>query len=280
MDSAMRARVQLESTIRNAVLHGRFVLHYQPIFEIKNRTLLGFEALIRLPAEDGTLIAPMTFIPVAEDLHLIDKIGTWVLREACRSAACWPEHLTVAVNVSAAQFRAGGVCATIAAALQEAKLGARRLELEITESLLLDDGDAIMKELRMIKALGVAIVMDDFGSGYSSLSYLWRFPFDKIKIDQSFMTGLGRSGRDAETVIKTIIALGRELRMHVTVEGVETAKQLNFIDEANADQAQGFYLGRPIPESEIAASILADFKRTSSQAASPPEGEGKLWMVK
>jgi EAL domain-containing protein (putative c-di-GMP-specific phosphodiesterase class I) len=202
-----------------------------------------------------------------------------VLQEACRTATLWPENLTVAVNVSAAQFRAGGVCAMVAATLQEANLNANRLELEITESLLLDDSEAIMKELRMIKAIGVAVVMDDFGSGYSSLSYLWRFPFDKIKIDQSFMTGLALSGRDAETVIKTIIALGRELRMHVTVEGVETAEQLSFIDEANAEQAQGFYLGRPVPESEIAASILADFKRASSQGMSPLEGQAKLRIV-
>ncbi|MGO9327260.1 MAG: putative bifunctional diguanylate cyclase/phosphodiesterase [Steroidobacteraceae bacterium] len=279
MDWEMRARVELENTIQNAVLHNRFVLHYQPIFEVSTRRLLGFEALIRLPAADGALIPPMTFIPIAEELHLIDKIGTWVLREACRTAALWPEHLTVAVNVSVGQFRAGGVCAAVAAALQEANLDAHRLELEITESLLLEDSESIMKELRMIKALGVVVVMDDFGSGYSSLSYLWRFPFDKIKIDQSFMTGLGRSGRDAETVIKTIIALGRELRMHVTVEGVETAKQLSFVDEANAEQAQGFYLGRPVPESEIAASILADFKRASSQGTSPPEREAKLRIV-
>jgi diguanylate cyclase (GGDEF)-like protein len=280
MDAQMRSRVELENAIRNALLHDRFVLYYQPIFETKSRTLLGFEALIRLPVEDGTLIAPMTFIPVAEDLHLIDKVGAWVLRKACHAAVRWPEHLTVAVNVSAAQFRAGGVCAMIAAALQEADLAAHRLEVEITESLLLDDSETVMKELRIIKALGVAIVMDDFGSGYSSLSYLWRFPFDKIKIDQSFMTGLSRAGRDAETVVKTILALGRELRVHVTVEGVETAEQMSFVDEANAEQAQGFYLGRPVPESEIAANILVDFKNTSSDEASPPDGEAKLRIVK
>ncbi len=168
----------------------------------------------------------------------------------------------------------------VAAALQEANLEPHRLELEITESLLLDDSQSTMKELGMIKALGVAIVMDDFGSGYSSLSYLWRFPFDKIKIDQSFMTGLGRSGRDAETVIKTIIALGRELRMRVTVEGVETAQQLSFLGEANAEQAQGFYLGRPLPASELAAGILADFKRAASQGTSALERETKLRVLK
>ena len=168
----------------------------------------------------------------------------------------------------------------VAAALQEANLEPHRLELEITESLLLDDSESIMKELGMIKAIGVAIVMDDFGSGYSSLSYLWRFPFDKIKIDQSFMTGIGGAGRDAETVVKTIIALGRELRMRVTVEGVETAKQLSFLGEANADQAQGFYFGRPVPAAEIAASILADFKHARPEGRPAPEREAKLRVLK
>lgn len=276
MDVQLQARVEIERMIRDAVLHDRFVLHYQPIFELSNRRLLGFEALIRLQAEDGALIAPSVFIPVAEELHLIDKIGAWVLREACRTAATWPKPFTVAVNVSVAQFRAGGVCAMVAAALQEAGLEPHRLELEITESLLLNNNESNMKELEMIKAIGAAIVMDDFGSGYSSLSYLWRFPFDKIKIDQSFMTGLNDSGRDAKTVIKTIIALGRELRMHVTVEGVETAKQLSFLDEANAEQAQGFYFGRPVPAAEVAASILADFKNASLQGISAPKDEAKL----
>jgi diguanylate cyclase (GGDEF)-like protein len=279
MDAELQARVALEAMIRDAVVNDRFVLHYQPIFGISSRRLQGFEALIRLPGEDGTLIAPMTFIPISEELHLIDKIGAWVLREACRTAATWPKHLTIAVNVSVAQFKAGGVCAMVAAALQEANLEPQRLELEITESLLLDDSEAIMKELGMIKAIGVAIVMDDFGSGYSSLSYLWRFPFDKIKIDQSFMPGIGRSGRDAETVVKTIIALGRELRMRVTVEGVETAKQLSFLVEANADQAQGFYVGRPLPASEIAASILADFTNAASEGRPALEREAKLRVL-
>jgi len=280
MDSELQAHISLEAIVRDAVVHNNFVLHYQPIFEISTRRLLGFESLIRLPAADGALIPPLTFIPVAEELHLIDKIGAWVLGEACRTAVTWPKHLKVAVNVSVAQFRAGGVCAMVAAALQETSLEPYRLELEITESLLLDDTEAIMKELRMIKAIGVAIVMDDFGSGYSSLSYLWRFPFDKIKIDQSFMAGLGRSRRDAETIIKTIIALGRELHMHVTVEGVETDKQLSFLTDADAEQAQGFYFGRPVPASELAASILADFNRASSQGASASERQAKLQVVK
>lgn len=187
--------------------------------------LIGFEVLIRLPAEDGTLIPPLVFIPVAEDIRLIDKIGAWVLREACRTAATWPPHLTVAVNLSSVQFKAGNVSDVVAAAIKEAGLEPHRLELEITENLLLGDSESIMAQLRNLREMGVAVVMDDFGTGNLSLGYLWRFPFDKIKIDRSFMLGLDSSGRDAETVVKTIIALGRELHMHVTVEGIETANQ-------------------------------------------------------
>ncbi len=187
MDIELQARFKLERMIRDAVLHDRFELHYQPFFEISERRLVGFEALIRLPTEDGTLIPPLEFIPVAEDLRLIDRIGAWVLREACRTAATWPENLTIAVNLSPSQFSAGSVSDIVAAALKEAGLAAHRLELEITETLLLDSSEAIIAELQTLKAMGVAIVMDDFGTGYSSLSYLWRFPFDKIKIDRSFM---------------------------------------------------------------------------------------------
>ncbi len=261
MDASLQTRIALEKTLRDAVLHERFILHYQPLFEISGQHLIGFEALIRLPAEDGTLIPPLTFIPVAEDMRLIGKIGAWVLREACQAATTWPEPLTVAVNLSPAQFEAGSVSTIVASALKETGLAPHRLELEITETLLLGNSEAIMTELRALKAIGVAIVMDDFGTGYSSLSYLWRFPFDKIKIDRSFMQGFDASGRDAETVVKTIIALGRELDMRVTVEGVETAKQAAFLDGADADQVQGFFFGRPIPTSEISAVILKNLQK-------------------
>jgi diguanylate cyclase (GGDEF)-like protein len=279
MDATLQERIQLEKTIRYAVGHDGFELHYQPILEITNRRLIGFEALIRMRSEDGSLIAPMTFIPIAEEMRLIGKIGAWVLREACRTAATWPEHLTVAVNISVAQFEAGGVSETVSASLREAGLEASRLELEITESLLLGDKEATLAELRTLKAMGVGIVMDDFGTGYSSLSYLWRFPFNKIKIDQSFMLGLDHSGQDAETIVKTIIALGRELNMRVTVEGVETAKQVGFLDEVKGDQAQGFFFGRPIASSEVAAVILSDFQRSKERPTQPAEGGKKLRAV-
>jgi diguanylate cyclase (GGDEF)-like protein/PAS domain S-box-containing protein len=272
MDSELNTRFKLEKIIRDAVLHERFELHYQPLFEISDRRLIGFEALVRLPGEDGKIIPPLEFIPVAEELRLIDEIGAWVLREACRTAATWPENLTVAVNLSPAQFLAGHVSDIVAAALKETGLDARRLELEVTETLLLGNSEAILLELQTLKAMGVSIVMDDFGTGYSSLSYLWRFPFDKIKIDRSFMQAFDGCGRDARTVVRTIIALGRELHMRVTVEGVETVTQAAFLDEVDGDQAQGFFFGRPVPASEVGAKILADFQKRHP--------DGKLRLVK
>jgi EAL domain-containing protein (putative c-di-GMP-specific phosphodiesterase class I) len=215
----------------------------------------------------------LVFIPVAEDMRLIDKIGEWVLREACRTAATWPENLTVAVNLSPAQFLASSVSTIVAAALAETGLAASRLELEITESLMLANTEAIMAELRTLKAMGVAIVMDDFGTGYSSLSYLWRFPFDKIKIDRAFMQGFEGADRHAETVVKTIIALGRELQMRVTIEGVETAEQVAFLEQADGDQAQGFYFGRPVPAAEVGGKILANFQQ---QRARTFQGDAQL----
>jgi len=155
-------------------------------------------------------------------------------------------------------------------------LAPHRLELEITESLLLDNTEAILAELQALKAMGVAIVMDDFGTGYSSLGYLWRFPFDKIKIDRSFMQGFDGSRHDAEAVVKTIIKLGRELDMRVTVEGVETARQAAFLTKAGGDLAQGFYFGRPVPEADVAACILADFQHHKGV----PDGEANLRLVK
>jgi EAL domain-containing protein (putative c-di-GMP-specific phosphodiesterase class I) len=265
------------AAIRDAVLHDHFELHYQPLFEMSGRRLIGFEALIRLSAEDGIAIPPLAFIPVAEDLRLIEKIGAWVLREACRTASTWPEHVTVAVNLSPAQFLAGSVSDIVAAALKETGLAAHRLELEITETLLLDNSETIMPELHTLKAIGVAIVMDDFGTGYSSLGYLWRFPFDKIKIDRSFMQGFDGSDRYAEAVVKTIIALGRELHMRVTVEGVETAEQAAFLDKFDGAQAQGFFFGRPALASEVAATILSDFQQ---QRARTLDAEPNLRLVK
>ncbi len=262
MDEALLARHVLEKLIREAVANDGFILHYQPVFEIGRNRLIGYEALVRLPAQDGTLIPPDKFIPVAEDMHLIDKLGAWVLREACRTATTWPEELTVAVNLSPSQFESGTIVAVVTAALKETGLDANRLELEIVETLLLGNNERTMQQLLELKALGASIVMDDFGTGYSSLSYLWKFPFDKIKIDRGFMLNFEESGRDVKTVVKSIIALGRELNMRVTVEGVETSNQVDFLYDADADQVQGFYFGRPVPAAEVSADILDNFRKT------------------
>jgi len=278
LDAELMMRNELERTVRDAVLHNRFELHYQPIFAIATQRLIGFEALVRLRKEDGTLIGPLTFIPIAEDMRLIDKIGAWVLREACGTAAKWPSHLTVAVNLSPAQFAAGSVRGIVAAALEDAHLEPHRLELEITETLLLGDTESVMAELLALKAIGVAIVMDGFGKGCSSLSYLWRIPFNKIKIDQGFMKAFEHSERDAETVVKTIIEVGRVLNIQITVEGVETANQAAFLDEADGGHVQGFLFGRPMPAVEIASVIRGDFHH--AQANSPGESESRLRLVK
>lgn len=276
MDEALQTRLNLEKIIRSAVANNRFELNYQPIFEMKTKRLVGFEALVRLPAPDGTMIPPATFIPVAEELRLINKIGQWVLLESCRTAVTWPSPLTVAVNLSSSQFESGKINEIVAAALKESGLEENRLELEITESLLLGSNERNMAQLAQLKALGIAIVMDDFGTGYSSLRYLWQFPFDKIKIDRSFMESFETSGRDVGTVVESIIALGRELHMRVTVEGVETLNQVDFLNSADVDQVQGFYFGRPMPASEIAANIFADFRKTRPTTRVPGKPNFKL----
>jgi diguanylate cyclase (GGDEF)-like protein len=267
MDEAMQRRIALERIVRNAVDCSGFQVYYQPVFEMNGTKLVGFEALARLPDADGTLIPPETFIPVAEELRLIDRIGDWILRQACATAASWPAHLTVAVNLSPSQFEYGDIHRSVAEALDESGLEPVRLELEITETLLLRSDAAVVDKLNRLKELGVSIVMDDFGTGYSSLSYLWKFPFDKIKIDRSFMQNFDGSGHHVETVVKSIIALGREMNLRVTVEGVETPAQAEFLHDAHADQVQGFYFGRPVPASEIGPRMLAGFRRPGSPEA-------------
>ena len=193
--------------------------------------------------EAGMMVSPAVFVPIAEQMGLIDKIGEWVLRNACRAACNWPSPLKVAVNLSPAQFVRQGLAARVAVVLAETGLEAERLELEITEGLLLKKSDEVMQELRALKALGVGIVMDDFGTGYSSLSYLWQFPFDKIKIDRSFMRALDVENHgSAATIIKTIIDLGRSLNVTVTVEGVEDDRQASFVTQAHCDQNSRFLI--------------------------------------
>ena len=277
MEADLNERLRLERAIRDALVGDRFELHFQPVVRMPERRLVGFEALLRLKDEHGVPIPPAIFIPVAEQIGLIGAIGAWVLREACRTAAAWPAHLTVAVNLSPAQFADGDLYETVVAALADSGLAARRLELEITEGLLLTDTQAVMGELRKLKDFEVAIVMDDFGTGYSSLSYLWKFPFDKLKIDRAFMQALDAADHEnAETIVRTIIDLGQSLGVTVTVEGVENDRQLRFVEAAGCDQIQGYFFGRPMPVTEIAACILGDLNEALSPKAPvgrPPQAK-------
>jgi diguanylate cyclase (GGDEF)-like protein len=266
LDAELQQRLKLEKTLRDATINETFELHFQPLFGMPTNNLVGFEALLRLHAEDGSFISPAIFIPVAEEIGLIGKIGAWVLHRACITATAWPPHLTVAVNLSPAQFTHGNVYDLVDTALSRSGLAPQRLELEITESLLLGDTGPVLDELSRLKARGVAIVMDDFGTGYSSLSYLWRFPFNKIKIDRAFMQAYDVADRNAETVVRTIAELGRSLNMRVTVEGVENERQVEFLRNVDCDQVQGFFFGRPMPIIDLAACIMADVKRKLARA--------------
>jgi diguanylate cyclase (GGDEF)-like protein len=272
LDIDNRARIMLEQALRKAVANEGFELHYQPVYDGTKGRLVGFEALIRLPAyADDSTISPTVFIPVAEELDLIGPIGRWVLREACRDAAAWPEPLTVSVNLSPAQFVTGDLCDVVADALKQSGLDPRRLELEVTERLLLSDVEAVMRQLQGLREIGVSIVMDDFGTGYSSLSYLWRFHFDKIKIDRSLIGAHDGTEGKAEKVVKTIVSLGRSLNMQVTVEGIETDGQAQFVRGLEADQVQGFYFGHPMPAAEVSATVLSDFRRATAKPADDAE---------
>lgn len=253
-------RMQVEEAIRDAIATESFELHFQPLVCLRKDRLVGFEALLRLPDGKGDFVKPSVFIPLAEEMGLIDVIGRWTMRRACKVASQWPENLRVSVNLSPAQFLASRVSNMVEWALKDGGLPPHRLALEVTENMLLSDADAVLKELGRLKELGVRIVMDDFGTGYSSLQYLWRFPFDAIKIDRSFIDALGSKKHDMEKIVSTIVALGHTLKLKVTAEGVENEMQRDFLRQVDCDHVQGYLFGRPMPESELATAILADFR--------------------
>jgi diguanylate cyclase (GGDEF)-like protein len=266
LETELQRRRELEQQIRDTLAADAFDLHFQPLFNATQDRLTGFEALLRMPDGSGGFVSPAIFIPVAEEIGLIIEIGDWVIRRACALAAHWPDHLTIAVNLSPAQFKAGGVHQTVREALADANLSAKRLELEITEGLILNDDAGIIRELTELKSLGVSIVMDDFGTGYSSLSYLWKFPFDKIKIDRSFMRALGADDRQVVDIIHAIMSLSRSLRMRVTAEGVETKEQAAFLRSIGCDEVQGFYFAKPMPIDQVALAIMRDVQQEIAQA--------------
>ena len=255
MDAALQRRRVIEAGLRTALQDHEFGLAFQPLVGLVENRITCFEALLRWEHPQRGSISPVEFIPVAEDTGLIVPIGEWVLREACKTAAQWPGQARVAVNLSPVQFKNRKLFETVQAALGEAGLEPERLELEITESLLLSESDQTRETLHQLRKLGVRIALDDFGTGYSSLSYLRSFPFDKIKIDRSFMRDLTRKG-DSLAIIRAIVSLGHSLGMSVTAEGIETEEQLQAMRELGCNEVQGFLFSPPMPAPAV--QVLLD----------------------
>jgi diguanylate cyclase (GGDEF)-like protein len=255
MDAQMQARRILECDLRKAMPAGQFELYYQPIVDLATNEISGFEALIRWHHPERGMIAPGAFIPLAEETGLIVPIGEWAIRQACATAGRWPGDFKLAINLSPVQFRNPGLLNTIVSALAISGLAPERLELEITETILLQDGETTLATLYRLRELGVRIVMDDFGTGYSSLSYLQSFPFDKIKIDRSFVKDIAEN-QGSLNIVRAVAALAKGLGMAATAEGVETLEQLNSIRAEGCSEMQGFLFSRPLPAHEIEQLIL------------------------
>ncbi|WP_458759953.1 sensor domain-containing protein [Afipia sp. TerB] len=257
-DQQIRDRRALHQDLSNAIRNGELSLHYQPQTQarhaITGENVVGFEALARWIHPVRGFVPPGDFIPLAEESGIIVEMGEWILRQACREAASWPRPLQIAVNLSPAQFMHGDLVGLVHSILLETGLAPGRLELEITEGVLIEDFDRGLGLLRRLKALGVRIAMDDFGSGYSSLTYLQAFPFDKIKIDRAFVMNLGRNPQSA-AIIRAMIGLGHGLDISIVAEGVETQEHLSFLAVEACDQVQGFYIGKPAPIAQYAAWV-------------------------
>ena len=266
MDRRMQARRRLELDMRQALARREFQLHYQPQLNLVANALVGCEALIRWMHPAQGQISPADFIPLAEEIGLIVPIGEWVIRQACRDAMSWPVPLSVAVNVSPAQFKSERLIETVVSALAYAGLPASRLEIEITEGVLLQENERTLATLHRLRDLGIRVSMDDFGTGYSSLSYLRSFPFDKIKIDRSFVTGMADSP-DGTAIIRAISGLGASLGMTTVAEGVETPEQLRRIREEGCTDVQGYLVSRPVPAAEL-LKLLSAIEHCPPQA--PP----------
>jgi diguanylate cyclase (GGDEF)-like protein len=258
MDQQIRDRRVLHQDLSKAIKNGELSLAFQPQgiarHSVAESEIIGFEALARWQHPVRGQVSPAEFIPIAEESGLIVEMGEWILREACREAASWPKPLQVAVNLSPAQFMHGDVVGLVHSILIETGLAPGRLELEITEGVLIEDFDRGLALLRRLKALGVRISMDDFGSGYSSLSYLQAFPFDKIKIDRAFIINLGRNPQSA-AIVRAVIDLGHGLEMSIVAEGVETVEQLVFLAKEGCDGVQGYLLGKPLPIGKYAGLV-------------------------
>jgi EAL domain-containing protein (putative c-di-GMP-specific phosphodiesterase class I) len=246
MGTHLRNRLELQPDLRHAIARNEMSLVYQPQAELQSGEVFGFEALVRWKHPTRGMVSPRVFIPIAEDCGAIVPIGEWVLRTACAEAARWKRPLAVAINVSAVQLHTGNLPELVAQVLEETGLDPARLELEITETSLIKDIGRAIDTLSKLKALGVQIAMDDFGTGYSSLSNLRAFPFDRIKIDPSFVRSVDTSA-DAAAIVHAIVGLARGLKLPVVAEGVETVEELGFLRSSACNAMQGYYLGRPSP---------------------------------
>jgi diguanylate cyclase (GGDEF)-like protein len=251
MNSHLQARRDLELALRNALQNGEFEVYYQPLLNLKHNEVCSFEALIRWNRPGTGMVSPANFIPLAEETGLINQIGEWVMREACREAASWPDHIMVSVNLSSVQFKSRSLVQMVMSALAASGLPPHRLELEITESILVQDSDSALEMLKSLRLLGVKIALDDFGTGYSSLSYLQSFPFDKIKIDRSFIKDLESGNENALAIVSAVVQLGSSLGMATTAEGVETTDQLEIVRSRGCTEIQGYLLSPPKPAQQI-----------------------------
>lgn len=268
MDAQMQERRVMEDDLRKALAAGEFEVLYQPVVNIETNKISGLEALLRWHHPVKGMVAPGAFIALAEEIGLIVPLGEWVLRQACATAAGWPAHIRVSVNLSPVQFKNSGLVQVVVSALAASGLSADRLELEITESALLDDSYATLAMLYRLRELGVRIAMDDFGTGYSSLAYLQSFPFDRIKIDRSFIEDIA-DGVGSLNIVRAMAALAKGLGMETTAEGVETSEQLDTVKSEGCTEMQGFLFSRPIPASELDALLLqaGEFEDKSTASA-------------
>ncbi len=255
-DAALLERQAMEEDLRLALARGEFHLEFQPMYRLASRKVEGFEALLRWRHPARGLVPPSVFIPIAEEHDLIEPIGGWVLRAACAAAASWPRDVRVCVNVSARQLRTRALCSQVAILLEEFGLEPDRLEIEITESVLVSDDALPLEILTELSKRGVTLALDDFGTGYSSLGYLRRLPFDRIKIDRSFVSEICED-RDSAAIVKSVIGLARDLGMEVTAEGIETVEQLECLRALDCPEVQGYLIGRPMAEDRVDACLRA-----------------------
>jgi EAL domain-containing protein (putative c-di-GMP-specific phosphodiesterase class I) len=263
MDERLQERRSLQADLRQALLRGEFKLYFQPIIDLSANKMIGAEALLRWSHPKRGELAPTEFVSLAEDAGLIAPIGAWVLRQACLVAARWPGTIRIAVNISPVQFRDPGLIASVDDSLSVSGLDPARLELEITESTVLETNSQTVDALWKLNGRGVRIALDDFGTGYSSLSYLRRFPFDKIKIDRSFIQDLGHE-KDDSSIILAIIGLADSMNMIVTAEGVETNEQAALLRSYGCAQAQGYLFCRP-----VTAEVIQDFIAVYAEKSPP-----------